>query len=108
MPTFQVYRSGKKLDELKGANPQALEALIKKHSGPAPVTFPGGHIDLTPMVNQRQLDCLNQNPKSTIGNIFKKEGGVLESDCDEQLILSIPFQQPVKLHSLQIVAPLGS
>jgi thioredoxin 1 len=31
MPTFQFYKGGKKVDELLGADPNRLEALIKKH-----------------------------------------------------------------------------
>ena len=29
MPTFQVYKAGQKVDELVGASPEKLEALIK-------------------------------------------------------------------------------
>ena len=29
MPTFQVYKAGQKVDEIVGASPEKLEALIK-------------------------------------------------------------------------------
>ena len=32
-------------------------------------------------------------------------GSVLESDCDEQLLMHIAFTTAVKLHSLEFVAP---
>eukprot|EP00668_Euglena_longa_P011153 GGOE01013535.1.p1 GENE.GGOE01013535.1~~GGOE01013535.1.p1 ORF type:complete len:115 (-),score=33.43 GGOE01013535.1:139-453(-) len=32
MPTFIVYKDGKKVDELCGANPAKLEELIKKYA----------------------------------------------------------------------------
>ena len=31
MPTFKVYKSGKQLDEVVGANPAGLKELIDKH-----------------------------------------------------------------------------
>ncbi|GAA6063285.1 hypothetical protein JCM10212_004667 [Sporobolomyces blumeae] len=45
MPTFVFVRNERKVGELKGADPKALEAMIRQHStsaGPAPgSTFPG-------------------------------------------------------------------
>ncbi|KAL4729419.1 thioredoxin trx1 [Fusarium chlamydosporum] len=32
MPTFFVYKNGKKVDELVGANPQALQSMLAKHA----------------------------------------------------------------------------
>jgi hypothetical protein len=32
-PTFQFYKGGNKLGEMKGANPQQLEAMVKQHAG---------------------------------------------------------------------------
>ena len=31
MPTFQFYRNGAKVDEIVGANPSKLEALVKQY-----------------------------------------------------------------------------
>ncbi len=35
MPTFQFYKNKVKIDEVKGADPAALEAKIKQHIGSA-------------------------------------------------------------------------
>jgi hypothetical protein len=32
-PTFQFYKGGNKVAEMKGANPQQLEHYVKQHSG---------------------------------------------------------------------------
>ncbi|KAE8321332.1 thioredoxin-like protein [Aspergillus sergii] len=32
MPTFKVFQDGQPLDELTGANPQGLEALVRKYA----------------------------------------------------------------------------
>ncbi|KAL3939501.1 MAG: hypothetical protein SGBAC_005786 [Bacillariaceae sp.] len=31
MPTFQVYKGGAKVDEMRGADPKGLEAMVTKH-----------------------------------------------------------------------------
>lgn len=38
MPTFQFFKSGKRVDELRGANAKGLEDLIKKHMAAAAST----------------------------------------------------------------------
>ncbi|RIB26308.1 galactose-binding domain-like protein [Gigaspora rosea] len=55
------------------------------------------YIDLT------QIECLNQNDDNNIKNVFNDDDTYLESDVDEQLIISIPFKQYVKLHSIFII-----
>ena len=51
------------------------------------------------------MDALNQQEKNNVKNIFKNDESYLESDVDEQLIISVPFNQPVKLHSIQFKVP---
>ncbi|TPX63298.1 hypothetical protein SpCBS45565_g06742 [Spizellomyces sp. 'palustris'] len=107
MPTFQFFKAGSKIGELKGANKQGLEQLIKQFQGPADESNNaaglGGHSDLTEFVTVNQLECLNQSHNHNVRNIFKKDDSFLESDVDEQLIISVPFNQAVKLHSIKIV-----
>jgi hypothetical protein len=51
-----------------------------------------------------QLECLNSDVAHPVQNIFKGDDSVLKSDVDEQIILGISFNQPVKVHSLKFIA----
>ncbi|KAI8062803.1 PITH domain-containing protein [Gilbertella persicaria] len=111
MPTFQFYKNGNKVAEMKGANPQQLEHYVKQHAGETAsssskksFSIPGC-VDLTEYITPNQMDALNQQEKNNVKNIFKDDVSYLESDVDEQLIISVPFNQPVKLHSLQFKVP---
>ncbi|KAJ3360383.1 Thioredoxin-like protein 1 [Allomyces javanicus] len=111
MPTFQVYRAGKKLGEMRGANPQQLEMLVRQHAeganaraaAPSTPYIPPGHKDITDLVDQSQVDCLNQKGDHSIKGLLKGTS-TLESDVDEQLMINVAFQQTVKLHSIKFVA----
>ncbi|XP_002157934.1 thioredoxin-like protein 1 [Hydra vulgaris] len=113
MPTFVFVLQGKKIDELRGADPKALIAKIKQHSGDSIGTGSNsagesevpGHSDLISYITASGCNCLNESDEHTHANIFKKDNTYLESDCDEQLLLSITFNQAMKVHSLKIDAP---
>lgn len=114
MPTFQLFKASKKIAEMRGANPTQLEALIKQHQGPADDVSGGagsgsgaplvaGHSDMSEQITLNQVDCLNQQTANHVRNALKADETYLESDCDEQLIISVPFNQAIKLHSLRII-----
>ncbi|ORZ33908.1 galactose-binding domain-like protein [Catenaria anguillulae PL171] len=110
MPTFQLFRAGKKVGEMRGANPQQLEMLVKQHAQQDAAEqatkspyIPAGYTDITSTVEQTQLDCLNQKTDKTIKGMFKGTS-TLESDVDEQLLINVAFQQVVKLHSIKFIA----
>jgi thioredoxin len=111
MPTFHFYKNGTVVDVLTGANASKLEALIKKHSASgAPsssdsIKMPAGHEDITEHVDRKQASCLNQNSSHTWDNILSNTSSYLESDSDPQLLIYLPFSQPVKIHSLCFQAP---
>ncbi|KAF8977087.1 Thioredoxin-like protein 1 [Entomortierella lignicola] len=111
MPTFQFFKANKKIAEMKGANPTQLESLIKQHQGPAEEGAGGsgsgslvaGHSDVSDQITLNQVDCLNQQTANHVRNALKADETYLESDVDEQLIISIPFNQAIKLHSIKII-----
>ncbi|KAG8953998.1 hypothetical protein FRC04_000982 [Tulasnella sp. 424] len=59
------------------------------------------YLDLT------QVNCLNENPEHTLKSIIESRlrnsgPAYLESDADEQLLLTIPFNQVVRIRSIVI------
>ena len=64
-----------------------------------------GQSDLTSLINLSQLDCLNQVASYSLKSLFDPASkSSLESDVDPQLMLTLPFNQNVKLHSFKILA----
>ncbi|XP_064389491.1 uncharacterized protein LOC135337484 isoform X5 [Halichondria panicea] len=55
----------------------------------------------------RKCECLNEMDDHPFTHALKPGPlQYLESDCNEQLIISFEFQSPVKLHSIQLTGPL--
>ncbi|PHU09995.1 PITH domain-containing protein [Capsicum chinense] len=72
--------------------------------------IPKGQVDLLDFVDWSGVECLNQSGSHTIFNALKQgyredEGLNLVSDADEQLLIYIPFNQVIKLHSIVIKGP---
>ncbi|KAJ0078548.1 hypothetical protein Patl1_23329 [Pistacia atlantica] len=67
-------------------------------------------VDLLDFIDWSGVECLNQNTAHSLPNALKQgyredDGLNLESDADEQLLIYIPFNQVVKLHSFVIKGP---
>ncbi|XP_030766301.1 thioredoxin-like protein 1 [Sitophilus oryzae] len=108
MPTFIFYRNRTKVDRLQGADPPGLEAKIQQYYGSEEGEDSegvAGHMDLSPFITKAQCECLNESDEHPLAHALTSGGGYLQSDCDEQLIISIAFNQAVKIHSLKIKAP---
>lgn len=102
------FKNAQKVDELKGANGQQLTSLVNKHQGPKDEnsgTSVGGHASVNEFIDPKQFECLNQQEAHTLKNALQSDDQYLESDVDEQLMITIPFHQVVRLHSIQIRAP---
>eukprot|EP00164_Ancoracysta_twista_P002364 GFYU01003127.1.p2 GENE.GFYU01003127.1~~GFYU01003127.1.p2 ORF type:complete len:180 (+),score=60.93 GFYU01003127.1:27-542(+) len=63
--------------------------------------------DLFDAVDFTGCEVLNQKSGQTIKSLIKNRDDdlALVSDSDEQLLISIPFQEKVKIHSLSVRAP---
>ncbi|KAI3445309.1 hypothetical protein Pfo_001974 [Paulownia fortunei] len=67
-------------------------------------------VDLLDFVDWSGVECLNQSSTHSLPNALKQgyredEGLNLESDADEQLLIYVPFNQVIKLHSIVIKGP---
>jgi thioredoxin len=110
MPTFVFFRNKTKIDTLRGADPGVLEEKIRKWYGSdeneeEEETVVKGHMDLATFIEKSSCECLNEADDHALANALTSHSGFLESDCDEQLIISVTFNQVVKLHSLRINGP---
>ncbi|CAK0853682.1 unnamed protein product [Prorocentrum cordatum] len=53
------------------------------------------------------VSCLNEDAHYPVANLFKKDGSYLQSDTDPQLLVSVPFAEPVCIAGLRIEATAG-
>lgn len=95
-----------------GADANKLEDLVRKWAGVpedyaedgAGEGLPKGQLDLTAYIDQSGTECLNESDDHKLPHALDAKGGYLESDCDEQLIITIAFNQQMKLHSFRLHA----
>jgi len=108
MPTFVFFRNKTKIDQMSGADTNALEEKVKQHIGEGGEEEDSGvkgYMDLNTFLDKNACECLNEDDDHPYTHCLTSGGGFLQSDCDEQLILSLSYNQNLKLHSLKIKAP---
>ncbi|XP_053152551.1 thioredoxin-like protein 1 isoform X1 [Hemicordylus capensis] len=109
-PTFLFFRNKVRIDQYQGADAVGLEEKIKQHLENDPgnnedADIPKGYMDLMPFVNKAGCECLNESDENGFDNCLRKDSSYLESDCDEQLLITVAFNQPVKLYSMKFQGP---
>uniref|UniRef100_A0A915EKR0 Thioredoxin-like protein 1 n=1 Tax=Ditylenchus dipsaci TaxID=166011 RepID=A0A915EKR0_9BILA len=110
LPTFAAFLNGQKMDALRGASKDALEGFVRKWSENVPSQLDSpvpGQLDLLGFIDRAQCECLNEEDRNNF-QVLLDGVGRLVSDCDEQLIINIQFNQPVKVHSLLIQGAAGA
>lgn len=106
LPTFVFFKNGRKLDEIQGADANKLEEKIKQHYNLDESTSdPEGFVDLLTYLNKNECEALNESDDHPLSGCLDNSETYLESGHDEQLIISLTFIQPVKIHSIKIKAP---
>lgn len=112
MPTFMFYRNRTKIDRLQGADINGLESKIKQHYGstdPEETTgedYGQGLMDIGTFISKKECEALNEADDHNLEHALVNGPGYLASDVDEQLIISLTFNQAVKIHSLKLKAPV--
>ncbi|XP_049756886.1 thioredoxin-like protein 1 [Elephas maximus indicus] len=109
-PTFLFFRNKVRIDQYQGADAVGLEEKIKQHLENDPgsnedTDIPKGYMDLMPFINKAGCECLNESDEHGFDNCLRKDLSFLESDCDEQLLITVAFNQPVKLYSMKFQGP---
>ncbi|KAG8993770.1 hypothetical protein FRB95_003937 [Tulasnella sp. JGI-2019a] len=117
MPTFVMIKNKEVIDTLKGADPKQLQDMVTKHA-PTVDTYGGasgsseaasaGDVSLLEYLDLPQVNCLNESLEHTLKSILTNrtrnmnDSLYLESDADEQLLITLAFNQIVRIRSLVI------
>ncbi|WVN88871.1 thioredoxin [Cryptococcus depauperatus CBS 7841] len=127
MPTFKFLKGGREVETLRGASPPQLNSIVSRHAGSPPhpaASVPGATTGTKPTptgdvtesllknVISKGLNCLNESKDHSLSSILGPEKGprgtsYLESDVDPELLISIPFQDSVKLKYISIFSSIS-
>ncbi|KAH9507019.1 thioredoxin-like [Dermatophagoides farinae] len=116
MPTFIFFKNRVAINRMQGADPTSLETKLREIvnsqenlATAAAESGVAGFMDLSSFINKTQSECLNECDNNNLGHaLLPGSGFYLQSDCDEQLIINLAFNQPVKIHSLKLTAPASN
>lgn len=129
LPTFLVFRDGKVIQKVQGANPVELKNVVQKLATEVEslgeggsgsglwmgAAVPKGYSDITDSIETRGCELLNADEdagpvkvlfETSKPSALDKGKGTkkdyVQSGADDQLLLFIPFQGSIKLHTLQV------
>ncbi|KAG8948695.1 hypothetical protein FRC00_008499 [Tulasnella sp. 408] len=110
MPTFVVIKDKEEVGRLRGANPEGLRSLVSRHApkvDESSEAAASSDVSLLEYLDLTQVNCLNEKHdhalKSIVGiKLRNSSPAYLESDADEQLLISLPFNQVVRIRSIVI------
>ena len=72
----------------------------------APKTESKDILNINQLIETSKFECQNADSSTPFINIFQSSDAyTLKSDCDEQLLFNLYFQNPVKIHHLVMRAP---
>jgi hypothetical protein len=121
-----VFRDGKVIERVQGANPSELKSVVQKLASEVEslgsgsglwsgAEIPKGYSDITDEVEIRNCELLNADEDagpvkvlfegskpSALDNGSTSKKDWVQSGADDQLLLFIPFQSTIKLHTLQV------
>ncbi|BFZ62689.1 Thioredoxin-like protein 1 [Saitoella coloradoensis] len=63
-------------------------------------SIPKNYVDINSKIELKQCEVLNATSPAALKSILENTGTPLESDVDEQLLIHIPFQNAVKVHTI--------
>lgn len=117
IPYFVLMRKGTMVDTLTGANRDELKAKIEKalssagdesSSSSSKELFGIKGSDVSGQIDKSKSECLNEDDEHPWQNavIEHQSDASLKSDCDEQLLLRVEFQSPIKLYGIKIAGNL--
>lgn len=130
-PSFLIFRDGKLKDKAHGTNPLELKKFAEKiakeaealesgsssaaASGWRGADLPRGYTDITDQVEIRDCEVLNADDDagtvrtlfdaskpSALDNAKSTAKDWVQSGSDDQLLLYVPFQSTIKLHTIQV------
>jgi thioredoxin len=131
LPTFLIFRDGQVVQKVQGASPRELQTSLRRlvteletvgdASGSGSewqgAEIPRGYSDITDQIEIRNCELLNaaedagpvkvlfaNSKPSALGEAKASSKDWVESGADDQLLLFIPFQSTIKLHTLQITS----
>uniref|UniRef100_A0A914C7D6 PITH domain-containing protein n=1 Tax=Acrobeloides nanus TaxID=290746 RepID=A0A914C7D6_9BILA len=103
-PTLFASLNGQKTGPIRGADKaQLVKKRVQNCPSPGDSRVPG-QTSLNSFINGHQVECLNEDDRNTLHMLLSNAGSLI-SDCDEQLIINLPFKQQVKVHSVYLKGP---